>query len=309
MNKTLSALFIGALSTISYAHTPQFSYANKATLNRIKEEPGVINFSAIGDYGNNSDAEMDVAERVRERHPDFVITLGDNNYVKGCWDTIDKNIGKYYSNFIGNYKGEYGQGAPENQFFPSIGNHDWRGLEECPHDGNLPYLDYFTLPNTGLYYDFVKGPVHFYAIDSDPHEPDGNKKGSMQYEWLKQKLAESQECFNVVYFHHPAYSSGDHGSTKEMQWDFAKLGADAVLSGHDHDYERIMRDGIAYFVNGAGGASLYKFGKKVKGSVYRYNDKHGYMMGYANDHHLIFEFYNTDNEMKDSLMLTKLCKH
>jgi len=292
-----------SLTFAAHAKTGVFQPVDETLLNT----KAATTFAIIGDYGQDNSDEKKVAELVAARNPQFVITLGDNNYNNGCWKTIDNNIGKYYSNFIGNYKGDYGQGAIENSFFPSIGNHDWRALDECLYKGKLPYLAYFTLPNNGLYYDFKKGPIHFFVVDSDRHEPDGNTKGSRQYAWLKKSLKESTSCFKVVYFHHPAYSSGSHGSEKDLQWKFHELGADIVLSGHDHDYERIMRDGIAYFVNGVGGAELKDFKSKVKGSAYRYNKKYGYMMGYADGNDLTFVFYNTDNTKKDGIKYTKAC--
>ena len=60
-----------------------------------------------------------------------------------------------------------------------------------------------------------------------------------------------------------------------MQWPFAEWGADAVLSGHAHTYERVERDGIVYFVNGLGGAARYGFGEPVEGSRARYRDDWG----------------------------------
>lgn len=272
-----------------------------------KQLPGDLVFGAIGDYGMDTKYEAHVAQQLQQQHPAFIITMGDNNYPIGCWETIDKNIGKYYSAYIGNYKGQYGQGAEDNQFYPSIGNHDWNASGKCHYQGGLPYLAYFTLPNNKLYYDFVKGSVHFYALDSDQHQPDGNTINSIQYNWLKTKLNESTSCFNVVYFHHSPYSSGEHGSNKDLQWDFGRMGVDAVITGHDHDYERIMRDNVVYLVNGASGAPLYGFKKKVDGSVIRYSDHHGYLLGYINQDRLSFAFYNTKGEMKDSVTLTKKC--
>ena len=60
-----------------------------------------------------------------------------------------------------------------------------------------------------------------------------------------------------------------------MQWPFATWGADVVISGHAHTYERIVRDGIVYFVNGLGGASRYDFATPVTGSVARYSANWG----------------------------------
>ena len=304
MNIKWIPLLLSSVIFAAHAENGTFRPADESVFHKKQD---VMTFAIIGDYGQDNSAEKRVSELVDARKPQFVITLGDNNYNNGCWKTIDKNIGKYFSQYIGNYKGEYGRGAQENAFFPSIGNHDWRALDECLYKGGLPYLSYFTLPGKELYYDFKKGPIHFFVVDSDRHDPDGNTKGSKQYEWLKTKMKESDSCFKIVYFHHPAYSSGSHGSEKNLQWKFNELGADIVLSGHDHDYERIMRDGIAYYVNGAGGATLKEFGDKVNGSVYRYNRKNGYMMGYLDGNNLTLAFYNTDDTKKDAITYTKFC--
>ncbi len=102
-------------------------------------------------------------------------------------------------------------------------------------------------------------------------------------------------------FHHPPYSSdSSHGSTTYMQWPFAQWGADAVLAGHAHDYERIVRDGIVYFVNGLGGASLYGFGTPVAGSAFRYSAKYGAQRVTATDTSLTFEFVSVDGVVQDS---------
>src|SRR5437667_354261 len=79
-------------------------------------------------------------------------------------------------------------------------------------------------------------------------------------------LPSATEPWNLVYFHHPPYSSGAvHGSSPWMQWPFPAWGASAILSGHDHEYERIVVSGFPYFVNGLGGESIYSFGAPVSG--------------------------------------------
>jgi hypothetical protein len=79
-----------------------------------------------------------------------------------------------------------------------------------------------------------------------------------------------------------------------MQWPFKAWGASAVLSGHDHTYERIILEGFPYFVNGAGGAPLYKFGTPVAGSQVRYSAEHGAMRLTATQKTLTLQFYSTD---------------
>lgn len=268
-----------------------------------------MTFGIVGDYGDNSDREKQVSELVDKHDPEFIITMGDNNYPDGCWDTIDKNIGKYYSKYIGNYKGDFGHGAAENRFFPSLGNHDWNAVPaKCLYKGDIPYLSYFTLPNNGRYYDFKKGSVHFFAIDSDVREPDGNKIDSKQYEWLKQGLKQSDSCFNVVYFHHAAYSSGEHGPNKAMQWGFEKLGADIVLSGHDHHYERIEHNGLTYIVNGLGGAEFREPTELIEGSKVVYGKTNGYMLATVDGGKMTFVFRDLNDDVKDQFVVKKDCK-
>jgi tartrate-resistant acid phosphatase type 5 len=250
---------------------------------------------------------------VAEWNPDFVITTGDNNYPDGAADTIDKRIGKYYSQFIGDYKGTYGNGSDVNRFWPSLGNHDWHSIS-CDGDRcSGPYFNYFTLPNNERYYDVDFGLVHLYAIDSFTSEPDGNKKNSDQTNWLEDTLSSSLACFDVVYFHHAPYSSGSHGSYSPLQWPFEEWGADVVISGHDHSYERLDANGFPYFVNGAGGATLYDFenvGNLPSGVVskVRYNDKHGAMLITANYQQITYQFFNINGVMIDEYSIAKNCE-
>ncbi len=256
--------------------------------------PQIVRFAVIGDYGSGKQPEADVAALVKSWNPDLIITTGDNNYPDGTSETIDHNIGQFFHEFIAPYVGSYGEGGQENRFFPSLGNHDWYST------GVQPYLDYFTLPGNERYYDFNWGPVHFYALDSDSREPDGVGRTSQQAVWLQNQLAVSTSPWNIVYFHHPPYSSGMHGDVDWMQWPFAEWGADVVLSGHDHTYERILRDGIIYFVNGLGGKSKYSLFGVIDGSQMRYNQDYGAMLVEASENAIRFQFINRLNEVIDT---------
>ncbi len=264
--------------------------------------PQSIFFAAIGDFGNDSNAEAAVAELVDSWSPEFIITMGDNNYPNGEAETIDENIGQYYHHYIGNYQGTYGEGSLENRFWPSPGNHDWNtpGLE--------PYLDYFTLPGNERYYDVDMGLVHLFAIDSDSDDPDGTEADSVQAQWLQKTLAASTACWKIVYFHHAAYSSSNHGPDEDMQWPFEEWGADAVLAGHDHSYERLAVGGIPYFVNGLGGAGTYDFPEILEESVVRYNEEHGAMSISASTTDITFEFVNVNGEVIDTHTVEKDCR-
>jgi hypothetical protein len=254
-------------------------------------------FAAVGDYGSDDTHELDVANLVKAHDVEFVITLGDNNYPSGERATIDMNIGKYYSQYIGGYMGRYGLGSPINLFFPSVGNHEWYGPEMLQ-----PYLDYFPdLPGNKRYFTFQMGLVQFFVVDSDPHEPDGNTPTSVQGQWLEDALAQpTSACYKVVYFHHPPFSSGDFASPW-MRWPFAAWGADAVLAGHDHIYERLSVDGIYYFVNGLGGSNRFGFNNIDPHSQLRFNDDWGAMFVTAGKQQITYQFYEADGGKIDEV--------
>lgn len=258
-------------------------------------------FAVIGDYGLSGTAEEDVANLVNSWNVDFIITLGDNNYPDGKASTIDENIGQYYHQYIYPYVGSYGEGSNVNRFFPSLGNHDWRT------NPPQPYYNYFDLPDNERYYDFVWGDIHFFALDSDTDEPDGVSENSVQGQWLQNALSTSISTWNVVYFHHPPYSSSsNHGSQEYMQWPFKEWGATAVLAGHDHTYERLIVDDLLYFVNGLGGKSKYSFSNPIPGSQVRYNGDYGAMLVEANQDSMTFKFYSRASDLIDTYTLLNI---
>ena len=270
-------------------------------------EPGVVDtpgevedpvtFAIIGDYGNGGPSELSVANLVNQWDAQFIITLGDNNYPDGEESTIDAHVGAFYSDWIHPYTGQYGTGADENRFFPSPGNHDW-------NTGTLqPYLDYFSLPGNERYYTFTRGPVAFFAVDSDAHEPDGITADSVQAAWLQQGLQASTSPFKVVYMHHPPCSSADHGNSTALQWPFHAWGADVVLAGHDHSYEKLVVSGDLYVVNGAGGAGLRDFPNQVAGSEVGFEASWGAQYVTATERELRMRFYAVNGDLIDDFTM------
>jgi len=258
-----------------------------------------LRFAVIGDYGAAGVDERRVSELVKAYHPDIVITTGDNNYPFGAADTIDANIGQFYAEYIGSYHSKYGRGAAENRFFPSLGNHDWYT------DDARAYLDYFTLPGNERYYDFAWGPVHFFMLDTDEREPDGAGADSIQARWLEQRLARSGAPWKLVFAHHAPYSSGRVPDFQHMRWPFKAWGADAVLSGYYHVYERLLVDGLPYFVNGLGGAFISGFGETDENSRFRYDENNGALRVDAGNGQITFRFVNRDGRVVDEYILRK----
>ena len=289
-----------AASIFSSVNPRQASATSEDSANALPSlQTENIVFAVIGDYGIAGQAEADVANLVKSWNPNFIVTVGDNNYENGLAETIDQNIGQYYHDYIFRYTGKYGAGSPTNRFFPALGNHDWG------NNGIRPYLAYFTLPGNERYYDFVSGPVHFFILDSDPKEPDDVSSTGKQAGWLKNGLAASTSTFNIVIAHHAPYSSGRHGPNTYMQWPFKTWGAHAVLSGHDHTYERLLISDLVYFVNGLGGDTPYNFGTTVVGSQVRFNKDYGAMRVEANSVSMKFQFYTRANILVDEYTITK----
>lgn len=256
-----------------------------------------LRFAVIGDYGTDDANELAVSQLVKTNlQPEFILTTGDNQY-DGA-DAYDRNIGKYYGEYIGNYKGVYGPGSATNRFWPALGNHDYLD------DDYAAYLDYFTLPGNERYYEVILGPVHFFLINTDSHEPDGIIANSTQGLWLSNKLADSVSPWKVVVMHHPPYSSAD--SNPGFQWPFKSWGAHVILAGHAHHYERLEIDDISYIVNGAGGAPLAGDVSPRSGSQLLYNSAHGAMLCLADDRLLELSFYSVADggTLVDTLRLT-----
>jgi tartrate-resistant acid phosphatase type 5 len=288
----LFALLLAVVPTGSAGHMvarPSDKWAGRVVVT------GTVHFAIIGDYGSAGQPELDVSNLVRSWSPEFIVTTGDNNYPDGATSTIDPNIGQYYHDFIFPYVGGYGAGADINRFFPSLGNHDWVTA------GAQPYIDYFALPSNERYYDFSRGPVHFYAVDSDVNEPDGITSTSVQAQWLSGRLAASTEPWKLVYMHHPPYSSS--GNTTSLRWPYQAWGASIVFAGHAHNYERVVLSGFPYIVNGLGGRSLDSFGTPINGSVVRYNGNYGAMLVDAADTSITFQLINRLGALIDTYTL------
>lgn len=259
-----------------------------------EEDPILVKFAVVGDYGNGSGREALVASLIMTWAPEFIVTTGDNDY--GTTEHhYDEYVGQYYHSFIAPYAGAYGAGAVDNAFFPAIGNHDWN------IDDGAAYFDFFELPGNERYFELDRGPVHFTFLDSDAREPDGTSAMSTQGQWAEASLVNSAAPFKLVVFHHPRYTSG--GITAWMDWPFATWGANAVLTGHVHNYERLRVDGLHYFVNGQGGVSTSGFGTTLPQSQVRYNAKDGAQLVEVGMKHARFRYYNVDGTLLDDLTI------
>jgi uncharacterized protein (TIGR03382 family) len=201
-----------------------------------------------------------------------------------------------------------------------LGNHEY-GTNQ-----GQPFLDGFHLPTNNpqrseRYYSFDWGHVHFVALDSTcavgAASKDRCDRDAMKA-WAKADLEQSDAPWKIVFFHHPLWSSGKHGSTLNMREAYAPIfestGVDLVLTGHDHDYERskpMMGDseaanGISYLVVGSGGAHHRSFtGSKPAWSAVRDDVNFGYLDVKVTGGSLTARMVTPSNKVIDSFTLTK----
>lgn len=189
-----------------------------------------------------------------------VFALGDNAYFGGT----TREYRDCYDPAWGREKG---------RTFPVPGNHEYDGGSAAG-----PYFDYFGAnaylggPGRGFgYYSFDFGnPPSWHAIALNSNL--STSEGSPQGQWLKNDLAASRTKCTIAYWHHPLFTNSQNGPqnfTRDFWRQLYTAGADVVLSGHDHVYERFAAQdpdgrldparGIREFVVGTGGAFLYQF--------------------------------------------------
>jgi len=205
-------------------------------------------FVGAGDIAVCGSANTEATAKILDRTPGFVYLLGDNAYPGGTAEQYANCFGPTW-------------GRQRARTYPVPGNHDWDG------SGGAPYFAYFgaAAGQAGLgYYSFELGGWHVLSLNSNV----AAQPGSTQYEWAKSDLARNSSACTLAMWHHPRFSSGRHGNNLQMTdiWRLLQnAGAELVLSGHDHHYERFAAQnadgrsdplGLKQFVVGTGGAEL-----------------------------------------------------
>ena len=203
--------------------------------------------------------------------PGTVVALGDNVYPDG---TVEDFTNCYDPNW----------GRHKERTRPIPGNHEYNTTDA------IPYFNYFGAnagnPGEGYYSYDIEG-WHIIALNSECNQIGGCDRNSPQGQWLQADLAANPTVCTLAYFHRPLFSSGDDASP--LMYDFYDLlyeaGAEVVLGGHDHFYERFAQqnaDGVAEpgrgvraFIVGTGGRSLNPFDTIHPNSEVRSNDAEG----------------------------------
>jgi len=239
---------------------------------RTPSPPVVVAAGDIADCRRESD---EATARLVRGVNGTVLTLGDEAYPAGTAE----DFGECYDPTWGRFK---------DRTKPVPGNHEY------DTEGAEGYFEYFGKaagdPDEG-YYSYNLGSWHLVALNSNCEEIGGCDESSPQVSWLEADLAANDDkgC-TLAYMHHPRFSSGvKHGNTHYIKplWEVLyEAGADVVLSGHEHNYERFApqdpgggadpQRGIRQFVVGTGGGKgLYPILEPLANSEVHNDETYG----------------------------------
>jgi calcineurin-like phosphoesterase family protein len=267
---------------------------------RGQDKTDQVVFVGAGDIANcelpDGGAGAVATGRLIDSIPGTVFTAGDHAYPTGTADQ-----------FRDCYEPRWGKVKSRTR--PSPGNHD------LLTSNGKPYFDYFgeaAGPDRRGFYSYELGKWHIVSLNSAI--PADNK--SKQLEWLRKDLIEHHTTCTLAYWHIPVFSSGPHGAdliTSGHMLDVWKLlyqfGADIVVNGHDHDYERFAPQnpggkpdpkGIREFVVGTGGGGLYQFKSIRPNSEVHDNKSYGVLKLVLGESDYSWEFIPAVGQFHDS---------
>jgi hypothetical protein len=199
--------------------------------------------------------------------PGMIFTAGDNAYESGTAAQFDDC-----------YQPTWGR--VKDRTLPAPGNHDYETPKAA---GYRAYFGEAAAPNGTTWYSTEVGTWHVIVLDSNCSQVGGCRATSPQGRWLAAELAShSDTTCTLAIWHHPRFSSGEHGNDDRVGpfWDqLVAAKADLIVNGHDHDYERFAPQnaageadttaGIREFVVGTGGAGLRAFPSLAANSEFR----------------------------------------
>ena len=222
---------------------------------------------AAGDIGDCTRTTDNATGQLISTLSGTVMPLGDNAYTNGT----PTEFANCYDPAWGNAK---------NRTRPVAGNHDYYNPGATKNaDGYFGYFGSAAGDPSKGYYDFVLGSWLIIVLNTGTENPNFIAAGSAQEQWLRAELASHTEPCTLALFHHPQFSTLAgrpfiRPETTPIWQALYEGGADLVLNGHDHTYQRFkpMRpDGTAdaqfgirqITVGTGGGESLYAFDSTV----------------------------------------------
>jgi hypothetical protein len=237
-----------------------------------------VTIAAVGDIacknppGNNVHVCRydDVSDLIAGHGYDAFLALGDEQYEYGR-----------YADFLDNYDPYFGRLLPRT--YPVPGNHEYGTTDAAG------YFRYFgdDARSAGGYYSFDLGAWHVIALNSaicSPFTGAPCGPGTPEYDWLKRDLAahpNAEDPCTLAYWHHPLFDWEKYQNNHWIQsfdldrgkpfWRLLqRAGADVVLTGHNHNYQRYLpmdadgsfdpSHGLVEFIVGTGGRNTNELG-------------------------------------------------
>jgi hypothetical protein len=207
----------------------------------------------------------DIVRIYQERRiPVVVFTAGDNAYPRGT----RRDYGNCYDPAWG--------GPLKGITRPAPGNHEYQSREAAGYYG---YFGEAAGERGKGFYSYDLAGWDIYSLNSEVLQPAAGatrrlyrKVAAEQAAWLRGLLnAPSSDC-SIAYWHHPRWNSGPYWNNRHVDtlWQLLYLaGAEIVVTGHEHLYERFkplgpdstvnQEQGVIQFVVGTGGGDLRRF--------------------------------------------------
>lgn len=279
----------------------------------------------FGDSGQLETIEdtVAVANAVKARDPQFIVHLGDCAYGTsyrpsdyGLNTTVESKTGGHQSIIDDLFLRHYSSFIENGNLYLAFGNHDLETSYGSPLIDALANVRVAIgdrRPLNQLCYEFARGPVRFFVLNSGIAEDDANLQLTEQRAWLEAAIAVAAEPWLVVVFHRPAqtsdanYSPGS-AAMRSLTNDLRALGVDLVVNGHGHNYERIMDStGLMHVICGLGGAPTRGAATSnlPTGSQAFYWDSNGFLSFSADETTLKWALVDAGGVVVDSVTLRK----
>jgi acid phosphatase type 7 len=204
---------------------------------------GSVVLVGAGDISSCDNNNDEATAKLLDSIPGTVFVLGDNVYIDGT-----------YSDFIYCYHPTWGR--HKNRTKPVPGNHEYFTPEAAG------YFNYFN--NIPSYYAYDLGDWRIYALNSEIDV----SLTSEQVRWLRNDLTENRRLCVLAYWHKPLWSSryedGSDAAYETLWKTLHAAGAELVINGHIHNYERFKEmnaegtpasPGLREIVVGTGGVN------------------------------------------------------
>ena len=235
-------------------------------ISTLADAPLPVTIGVFGDSGFGENLTADLATQLAQHQPDFIVHTGDLVY------------------------SAFEQGSPQDAYrlkwyqtltsllqstviYPVVGNHE---LYADASQLGLPYYFYAFPMLEGLSGGWQEAPPgaerQWYALELghlqmlflNTQQLYGGLARAQQDAWLKSRLADERFDASIVVFHVPPFTSGRYsqdGLVVASAWvpEFEASNVVLVLSGHDHNYQRLEHNGITYLISGGGSSVLYPF--------------------------------------------------